>query len=128
MKTREQVFAHLENECYNDLAIVKIMGFLIGNGVKSLDETVRVKIVGEGNGLGFEDFFDWWSRDEGEQESQEACGQCANCVLCGIMNDIAHKMETTEDLNMKSYYADQLSFLIESFGLDDDESCDTVVQ
>lgn len=56
MKTKEQVLQHLMEVGYTKKAINKIMGFLIGKDLKTIDEQITYKI-GENN---FEYFMNWF--------------------------------------------------------------------
>lgn len=56
MKTKEQVLKHLKEVGYSKRAINKIMGFLIGKDLKTIDEQITYK-KGEES---FEYFMNWF--------------------------------------------------------------------
>lgn len=56
MKTKEQVLEHLMEVGYTKKAINRIMGFLIGKDLKTMDEVIEYK-TGENN---FEYFMNWF--------------------------------------------------------------------
>ena len=109
MKTIEEIKVHLTKTAYTDEAITKIMGFLIGAGLKGDEERLCV-VYGAST---FEDFLDWLNDDDCE------CG--CDCVLCSIINDISQRLENADDDEEAAYYAEQLAFLLDAFDLIDDE-------
>ena len=60
MKTKEQVLEHLKKTGYTRKSIIKIMGFLIGKGIKRVDEKVTY-MRGEHD---FMYFLRWFERDD----------------------------------------------------------------
>lgn len=60
MKTKEQVLEHLKKTGYTRKSIIKIMGFLIGKGIKRVDEKM-VYMRGEHD---FMYFLKWFERDD----------------------------------------------------------------
>ena len=60
MKTKEQVLEHLKKTGYTRKSIIKIMGFLIGKGIKGVDEKM-VYMRGEHD---FMYFLRWFERDD----------------------------------------------------------------
>ncbi len=59
MRTRIEIEEHLKNTGYTAKAIIKIMGFLIGKGLKNKDEKMTVQ---KGQQT-FDDFYDWYHAD-----------------------------------------------------------------
>lgn len=59
MRTKKEIKEHLLNVGYTSVALAKIMGFLIGKGIKSKDETFTV-LIGKHT---FDYFFDWWNSE-----------------------------------------------------------------
>lgn len=55
-KERAEVLKHLENTGYSRHAMNKIAGFLIGAGLKDVDEAI---VIAHGKGT-FDDFYDWY--------------------------------------------------------------------
>ena len=60
MKTKEQVLEHLKKTGYTRKSIIKIMGFLIGKGIKRVDEKM-VYMRGEHD---FMYILKWFERDD----------------------------------------------------------------
>lgn len=110
MKTIEEIKVHLTKTAYTEEAITKIMGFLIGAGLKEANEQLHV-VYGAST---FEDFLNWL--DEGVDECE--CDEC-DCVLCSIINDICEKLESTDDEDEQAKYVEQLVFLLDAFDLAD---------
>lgn len=110
MKTFEEVELHLFTTGYKSCELDKICGYLIGVGVK--EPSVKFKILlGDGT---FDDFYAWFN-----EEPIEVDCECPNCILCGLMRDIAEKMEHAETMAQKEYFAAQLQFLVDKFCLDE---------
>ena len=63
MKTKEQVLEHLKKTGYTRKSIIKIMGFLIGKGIKRVDEKM-VYMRGEHD---FEHFLQWFEGEGGDE-------------------------------------------------------------
>ena len=56
MRTKDEVVAYLKEHGHSNIAVTKIMGFLIGNGMKEPKENIVVK-----RGLdSWEDFYRWY--------------------------------------------------------------------
>lgn len=110
MKTREEVLEHLMKVAYSREAMPRLMGFLVGAGIKTNEEQLKV-VYGAST---FEDFLSWYNGEE------TTCDDC-NCVLCSIINDITKRLEDAEDDFLVAYYAEQLAFLLDAFGLVDDD-------
>ena len=112
MKTREEVLEHLTKVAYSESAMARLMGFLVGAGIKTNDEKLKV-VYGAST---FEDFLAWYESDDA---NDNVC--CHDCVLCSIINDIAVRLEHAKDNELEAYYAEQLAFLLDEFGLMDDD-------
>lgn len=110
MRTFEEIKVHLTKTAYTKEAITKIMGFLIGAGLKEADEQITV-VYGAST---FEDFLAWID----ENDDCDCCDEC-DCVLCGIINDITDKLVNAEAEEEQIRYTEQLIFLLESFDLVD---------
>lgn len=115
MKTFNEVELHLLTNGYKSCDIDKICGYLIGAGVKDTDTEVTFLI---GDGV-FDDFYAWFN-DVDESCSEGGCTE-TECVLCGIIRDIALRMEAATDQKEKDYYFEQLEFLLDAFDLDEDD-------
>lgn len=109
MKTIEEIREHLTKTAYTKDAVTKIMGFLIGAGLKGDEERLLV-VYGAST---FEDFLEWINNDD--------CNCCCDCVLCSIINDIAKRLESADNDDLAAYYAEQLAFLLDAFDLINDE-------
>lgn len=60
MKTKEQIIDHLLTVGYTEQATDKIMGFLIGSGVKEAEEVIKYR-----KGLhDWEEFWKWFNSNE----------------------------------------------------------------
>lgn len=60
MKTKEEIAKHLYNVGYTDQAMHKIVGFLIGSGIKEEDEVMTLK---KGSN-GWHSFWTWYNKEE----------------------------------------------------------------
>lgn len=114
MKTFEEVELHLLTTGYKSSELDKICGYLIGVGIKELDVELTI-LIGDGT---FEEFYAWYNDETLENEDECAC---PNCVLCGLMRDIAERMENAETMAQKEYFATQLQFLVDEFCLDEED-------
>lgn len=61
MKTKDEIKKHLKCTSYGAEDIIKIMGFLIGKGIKAADETMQY-FVGDDK-LTFNDFLEWFNSE-----------------------------------------------------------------
>ena len=109
MRTREEVLEHLMKVAYSKEAMPRLMGFLVGAGLKTNEEQFKV-VYGAST---FEDFLNWYN-------NEDVCDGC-DCILCSIINDIATRLEHADDDEIAAYYAEQLAFLLDAFGLVDDD-------
>lgn len=106
MRTRLEVEKHLRENGYTVKALNRILGFLIGTGIKENDEGLLIK-----HGCGhWEDFYEWWNNED----------ECDGCVFCDLMDYLCeqHNKSTNED--EKEEISRYIEFLIDAFG-DDDE-------
>ena len=108
MKTKEQIAQHLEEFGYTPMAISKILGFMIGAGLKEESEKMLVKTTDLK--YSWEDFWNWYnSNDEG----------CNKCPLCDMLNELIHVMDTEEDPEKVQKAHERYEFLVEAFLLDE---------
>ena len=112
MKTKEQVKEFLLNRGFTRNATNKIMGFLIGAGVKDEAEVFAHKI-GDGT---FEDFYVWFTSEQEEAE----------CPLCGLIGYLFDELEIVEDEEKAGRLCEYISFLIEAFDLEIEETEDAI--
>lgn len=117
MKTFEEVELHLQTTGYKTEGIDKICGYLIGVGLKAPSVEVKI-LIGTGT---FEEFYAWFNDEAATEEDETDCC-CPSCILCGIMRDIEERMNHAVTVGEKSYFAQQLEFLITEFGLDEEDS------
>lgn len=111
MKTKEEILAHMSENGYTPLAISKILGFLIGAGIK--EENEEILINAKNLTRNWADFWEWYNSEEKEEEC------CNDCPLCGILNELIHIMETETDPKKVQVAHERYEFLVEAFGLDE---------
>lgn len=114
MKTKEQVISHLEKNGYTKKALCKILGFLIGVGVKEESEEFYVKVSGD---LKWSDFWEWWNKDDDEFLNEED-------ILLSIIEDIADRYSKAEDERERERYETQIGWLVDEFGIEYEEEED----
>ena len=73
MRTKEEVKKHLRDTAYPKSDIQRILGFLVGAGVKEFDESL---FVSYGDGGTWEDFYEWWQNKN----------ECEDCIFCDLMD------------------------------------------
>lgn len=110
MRTFKEIKVHLTKTAYTEEAITKIMGFLIGAGLKKVDEQIAV-VYGAST---FDDFIAWI-----DENCDCDCCEERVCVLCDIINDITEKLEVAETEEEQIRYTEQLIFLFDAFNLAD---------
>lgn len=108
MKTKEQILEHLSNNGYNPMAVSKILGFLIGAGIK--DESEMIYIKANDLKYNWEDFWKWYNEDN---------SKCEKCPLCDMLNELIEIMEKETDADKVQAAHERYEFLIESFGIDE---------
>lgn len=106
MRDKETILKHLKQTGYTDNAICKILGYLIGAGIKSEEEKVLV-LKGDAE---WSYFWIWLNSDEATT--------CNECPLCELLNEIADEMENETDPVRLQKLHDRYTFLIESFDFD----------
>lgn len=92
MKTKEEVKKHLCLYGYSDACVSKIMGFLIGVGIKKPDETLRYRV---GNRT-WQDFYDWWEKEEQELTDIEILEELLDDLRFDIEQHVAMCSENAE--------------------------------
>lgn len=65
MKTKEEIVKHLYNVGYTDQAMHKIVGFLIGSGIKEEDEVITLK-KGSND---WQSFWSWYNKEDEDLKS-----------------------------------------------------------
>ena len=108
MRTKEEVKKHLIKTAYQKNDVQRILGFLVGAGVKGFDEQLLVTYGGDGT---WEDFYEWWNNED----------ECEGCVFCDLMDYLCeqHNKSTNED--EKEEISRYIEFLIDAFGDDEEE-------
>lgn len=101
MKTLEEVQQHLANNGYTRNAISKILGLLIGSGVKQYNEEILVRYGAKS----FDDFFAWWEEEESEEDK----------VLSDLMEYLAGKYDNAKCEGDKERFGKFIDFLVENF-------------
>jgi len=107
MKSKEAILEHLRSVPYSNLAINKILGFLIGKGIKDEDERIVVQ-HDSCSGCEWSDFWSWFN-DEYDGE----------CVLCTLLSDLSDKINETKDEELKKRYKAQLKLLLDEFEVEE---------
>lgn len=105
--TIEEVREHCATNGYTDAAISKIMGFLIGAGLKGDSEVIKTR-RGE---CTWDDFYRWVKGEEVEEEHP----------LCTLLNDLTTRIKTVKNEKKREKLQRQLDFLVEEFGVVFDE-------
>ena len=108
MRTKEEVKKHLRETAYSKSDVQRILGYLVGAGVKEFDEQMIAK-YGDGT---WAEFYEWWE-DENE---------CEDCVFCDLMNYLCEQHNKSTNEEEKEEISRYIEFLIDDFG--DDEEVD----
>lgn len=103
MKTFDEIKQHLKKGRYTPNAIAKIMGFLIGKEMKTIDDWMLVS-YGDRE---FLDFYDWFNEEEKEEDS----GIDGNEMINQIIDDIEERAKEAKDKKLKERYQEQIDFL-----------------
>ena len=104
MRTKDEVLAYLKENGHSNNAITKIMGFLIGNGMKSVSE----KIIFKRGHNSWEEFYEWFENKPKEKE----------CPLYTIMSILNEKLNATDDDVEAERINNCMGFLVSEFVLD----------
>lgn len=119
MKTKEEIIKHLHDVGYTEHATSKIMGFLIGSGLKDKDELIKAK-----KGLNdFEHFWKWVKCENNDENIDENVK-----MLLSIITDVLtigairfHKMSDLECEMLERKLEFLRDTMIEYSGGDDEE-------
>ena len=106
MRTRLEVEKHLRENGYTVKALNRILGFLIGTGIKENDEELLIK---HGDGT-WAEFYEWWKNED----------ECNDCVFCDLMDYLCEQHHKSTNEDEKEEISRYIEFLIDAFG-DDDE-------
>lgn len=114
MKTKEEVKKHLLENGYAHDAICRIMGFLIGVGLKEYDEEFKYL---KGDGC-FEKFYAWWNNKEIVEISEEEY----EGLVYEILNEFQKKYNEAKDASKEKLdYAKKYTILLDAFIEEDEE-------
>ena len=104
MRTKDEVLAYLKETGHSNSAVTKIMGFLIGNGMKTPDEEIVLK-RGQNS---WEEFYDWFENKPKEKE-------CPLYNLMSYLNDRLNEANTSAEAKRINGF---MAFLVSEFVLD----------
>lgn len=104
MRTKNEVLAYLKENGHSNNAITKIMGFLIGVGIKEPNERIVFK-RGENS---WEEFFEWYNNEPKKKE----------CPLYNILSILNDRRNETDDIREIARIDDCIGFLVSEFVLD----------
>lgn len=93
MKTKEEVLKHLMEVGYGENASTKIMGFLIGQGLKTPEEEITYK---KGKRT-FEDFYNWFNSKEVKKTKLEAYKEIADFLMSNVKDVPTYWIEYLND-------------------------------
>lgn len=116
MRTKEQIKDFLLNVVVTENTLYKIMGFMIGKGLK--EESEGIKYLGADNEVG-EEWPLFWKWYVGDLDIDFEKNNCDKCPLCEMLNDLLHTIETETDPKKVQKASEQYQFLIEAFELDE---------
>lgn len=111
MKTREEVIKHLMQVSYDKEAALRIMGFLLGNGIIQKGEEIEFRGKSKNKELNdFDYFFDWFVSEK--------------CPLCGLIDFLLEKHEESVcagNHKLAEEIYGYVEFLCEAFNLSVEE-------
>ena len=110
MKTKEEVVKHFEEYGYSKDALNRILGFLVGAGIKEFNEEFLVQ-YGDGT---WADFYEWWNSEDEE---------CDDCRLCSLIEYLIEQHNACKDEKKKDEIGGHIEFLINAF-----EDCVEVIR
>lgn len=93
MKTKEQVLKHLMEVGYTKKAINRIMGFLLGQGLKTPDETITY-MKGD---RPFKDFYKWYNSKEVKKSKLEAYKEIVDFLMSNVKDVPLYWLEYLND-------------------------------
>ena len=108
MKSKEEILKHLKSVPYGTMALNKILGFMIGKGLKEEDERIVVQQYCGNEQNEWSDFWLWYN-DEYDDE----------CVLCTLLSDLSDKINEEKDEELKKRYQAQLRLLLDEFDVEE---------
>lgn len=102
MKTKEEILNHLETVGYGQYAQAKILGYMIGAGLKEESEQIRLAY----GILEWTHFWNWLNSNEED---------CNGCIICEWLNEIAKEMEKEEDPQKVQKLHERYELLLDIF-------------
>ena len=118
MRTKEQIQELLSTVVFTELALQKILGFMIGKGLKEEDEKIQVIVSEEGNGEDWSFFYDWYN-GVFELNTPNKEQTCSKCPLCDMLNECLHIIDNETDPEKVQKSKERYQFLMEAFKLDE---------
>lgn len=119
MRTKEQIQELLTLVKFTDEALAKILGFMIGKGLKEESEQMRVIVTEDGEGEDWHFFYDWYNGAFELQDLKEEEGVCGKCPLCDMLNECLHIIDNEKDPKKVQKAKERYQFLMEAFKLDE---------
>ena len=117
MRTKEQIQELLKEVAFTDSALAKILGFMIGKGLKEESEKLCVIIPDQGEGEDWNFFYEWYNGAfELKDLKEEACNKCP---LCDMLNECLHIIDNEKDPEKVQKAKERYQFLMEAFKLDE---------
>lgn len=118
MRTKEQIQKLLSTVVFEELALQKILGFMIGKGLKEESEKIKIIIPEEGEGESWSFFYDWYN-GAFEIDNGNEGKVCSKCPLCDMLNECLTIINNEKDLKLVQKASERYQFLVEAFGLDE---------
>lgn len=117
MRTKEQIQELLTSVKFTDEALAKILGFMIGKGLKEENEQMRVIITKGVEEADWDFFYDWYN---GAFELKDLKDEtCCKCPLCDMLNECLHIIDNEMDPEKVQKAKERYQFLMEAFKLDE---------
>ena len=102
MRTKKEVEKHLRENGYTVKALNRILGFLIGTGIKENSEELLIK-----HGCGhWEDFYKWWNNED----------ECDDCVFYDLMDYLCEQYNKSTKEEEKEQISRYIEFLTDALG------------
>ena len=102
MKTKEEVIEYLKENGHTPACLNRILGFLVGDGVKEFDEKIIIKY----GDLTWDDFYEWWESESEEEVAQKMCD------LLNYLQEQHDKAKTDEEKDKMNGF---IVFLADNF-------------
>ena len=117
MRTKEQIKELLNEVAFTDEALAKILGFMIGKGLKEESEKLRVIVPQDGEGENWAFFYDWYNGAFELKDLKEEA--CSKCPLCDMLNECLHIIDSEKDPKKVQKAKERYQFLMDAFKLDE---------